>query len=167
VEVSPLISRNWKHALSGAAIAFGLSLVLVGATFGWENRLSGRPSMLTNGAIYGVFAWVDDTGALHLNTSAVRDYDHQFSGTITTDGRIEDVHVDDNADDSVNVSDNRKTLTFLFHTFDGGDAVTYRIAGGTFQSVSAYEWGNQMQTQNIYLGVNGVHPEFNPFIDNR
>lgn len=161
-----MLHRNWTRALSGLVMAFGLSLVLIGTTFAWEARLAGEPPALGN--TYGVFAWVGDEGGLHLRTVALRDYDHQFTGTIVTDGQIYGVTSQSSGgDDSVTLSPNHKTLTFVFHTFDGQDGVDYWISGGSYQSVSAFEWGKRMEATNIYLGANGAHPEFNPFTDSR
>ncbi len=145
-------------------MALGLSLVMVAATSAWEERLAGEPSI---GGTYGVFVWVGPEGGLHLRTSAARDYDHQFTGTIVTDGKIYGVHLTDAADDSVTLAPNGKSLSYVFHTYDGSDGIDYWISGGTYQSISAFEWGNRMETRNIYIGANGAHPEFNPFTDTR
>ena len=154
-----------KRIVFALFAAVCLSTLATAATFAWENRLSGEPTMLQPGQIFGVFAWVGPEGTLFLRSTAVRDYSHHFSGTVTTDGTFYALHVLDGNDDSAWV--NGHTLTYNFNTFDGLDGIEYRIAGGTYQSVAAYYQGNLMDVQNIYLGANGAHPEFNPWNDFR
>jgi hypothetical protein len=156
-----------KRILVAAAAAFGISLVLVSMTFAWEARLLGRPGALAGDAAFGIYAWNDDDG-LHIRSVANRDYDHHFSGTVTTDGQIFNVHLNGPADDDTySVSGNRKQLTFSFNTYDGRDGIDYVIDGGSYQSVSAYYQGGLMDVENIYLGAGGAHPEYNPFTDTR
>jgi hypothetical protein len=147
--------------------AVGLSLLITGISFAWEGRLYGQPSNYQPGQIFGIFLWANDDG-LHIRSSAIRDYDHFFTGQVVTDGQIVGAHlVLSENDDSISVASNHKSMTYNFHTFDGTDGVDYRIEGGTYQSVTSWYQGNLMQTSNIYLGSNGVNPEYNPLTDTR
>jgi hypothetical protein len=156
-----------KRTFTAALSAVGLSLLLVTLTFAWEGRLLGRPANLEPGGTFGVFAWNDDDG-LHIRTTALRDFPHHFSGVVTTDGEIFNLHLAGPADDdTAYISANRHELTYSFTTFDGIDGVDYGISGGSYQSVSAYYQGGRMDVENIYLGTGGAHPENNPFTDSR
>jgi hypothetical protein len=156
-----------KRALMSLTAAVGLSLLITGISFAWEDRLYGQPSNYQPGQVFGIFIWANDAG-LHLRSSAIRDYDHNFQGQIVTDGQIVHAHlIDNDQSDSIFVAPNRKSMTYNFHTFEGTDGVDYQIEGGTYQSVTAWYQGNLMQTSNIYLGSNGVNPEYNPLTDTR
>jgi hypothetical protein len=162
-----LSQKTLTRALVSLVAAVGLSMVLTGMSFAWEGRLYGQPSSYQPGQIFGIFAWAGDDG-LHIRTSAIRDYDHNFQIQVSTDGQIVGAHlVLAENDDSLSVAWNNKSMTANFHTFDGTDGVDYAIEGGNYQSVTAWYQGSKMQTSNIYLGSNGAHPEYNPFTDNR
>jgi hypothetical protein len=159
-----------KRIVRASAISLGLSLLMVAAAFAWEDRLAGQPSGYVPGASYGVFAWNDDAGLhLRLSTYATDYTGHTFSGTIKTDGAIVNFSSTAGPDDVVCVCPNARTITYTFHTgLDANsDGIDYGIAGGTYQTVAAYNNGGKMETYNIHLGANDAHPADNPWIDVR
>ncbi|MDE3075082.1 MAG: hypothetical protein KGJ86_06600 [Chloroflexota bacterium] len=115
----------------------------------------------------GAYIWHTDgpNHGWHVDTTDPRGSGaHEYTGTITTDGKFTDVHLArPEADDSVTVTGDG-TLTFDFKTYSGIDGVDFRDASGHKLTFALYEDGQLMAPNDIHLGLrHRRHPDSNPF----
>lgn len=131
------------------------------AAFAWAGSVEGQPA-LTPDSPLGYYIWHDDSG-MHLRTHGPGE-EHLFTARLHTDGIFEDIDtVRLESRDKYQVLDGGHTLLLRFHTYGATDGVNFRVSGGTKLRFALYLNGELIDTDSIFLGPGGVHPESNPF----
>ena len=88
---------------------------------------------------------------------------HEYTGTLTTNGKFGDVYlIRAEQDDSASL-DGNGNLVFDFKTFSGIDGVHFRVDGGAALTFNLSVDGQQIPPRHIWLGDNGRHPDSDPF----
>lgn len=125
------------------------------------STVSGEPST-NDGSPVGYYLWHNANG-FHLRTHGPG-AEHDFVAHLYTRGTFKGVDRSMlEPRDSVNVSKNGHELVAHFHTFDGWDGVSFHIAGGEYLQLNLRLDGQEISTDNIFIGPSGAHPPTNPF----
>ena len=127
----------------------------------WSEPLQGDPD-LTHERPVGYYLWHDENG-MHLRTHGPGD-EHHFTAYLHTDGVFVDVDsVRLESRDRFAVINGGHTLVLKFTTYNWTDGVNFRVDGGTKMRLNLRLDGELIDTRSIFLGVNGKHPDSNPF----
>jgi hypothetical protein len=88
---------------------------------------------------------------------------HEYTGTLTTEGKFGDLYLlRAEPDDSAGI-DGNGNLNFDFKTFSGIDGVHFRVDGGKRLTFNLSVDGHSLPPEHIWLGDNGQHPASDPF----
>jgi hypothetical protein len=88
---------------------------------------------------------------------------HEYTGTLTTNGKFGDVYlIRAEQDDSATI-DGNGNLVFDFKTYSGIDGVHFRVDGGTALTFNLSVDGQQLPPQRIWIGDKRRHPASDPF----
>jgi hypothetical protein len=148
-----------------AALAAGSALLLasVPAAFAWQGPVTDGSPDLNHDSPTGYYIWHTDDG-FHVRTHGPNAR-HDFDARLHTDGTFEDVDVVRlESRDGVEVLDGGHQLVIHFNTFDATDGVNFRIDGGERLRLALRLDGHLIDTDRIFLGHSGAHPERNPFV---
>ena len=106
---------------------------------------------------HGTEGWRLDT------TDPAKSGAHEYTGQISSNGKITDVYlVRPENDDSATV-DGEGRLNIDFKTYSGIDGVDFRVDGGTELTFNLSVDGQQLPPRHIWLGDKARHPETDPF----
>jgi hypothetical protein len=154
---------NLARRFGAATLAALTALALItGAAFAWTGHVQGRPASFSAGGTDGYYVWHDDDG-LHLRTTDSSGV-FKYTGILRTNGTFADVNpVRLEPDDKFEVLDGGHTLHFQFVTAEGVDGLDFRVDGGTRVRFALERDGHLIDTSNIFLGEDSVHPKHNPF----
>jgi hypothetical protein len=152
-----------RRSLGALATAIGIALFMTASAFAWQDRIEGQPRTFRAGATAGVYFWHDDPAGLRLRTTDPIGIAHEYTGWIETDGQFYNLSpIQLDANDSAGIDGSGQTLYFDFHTGSGIDGIDYEIQGGSGQKVYIQRDGQDISVNRVFLGRNGVHPEFDP-----
>jgi hypothetical protein len=141
----------------GFLVTFFTIICLPATAFMTSIDYDGEPTMLKPNHILGAFVWHDQDG-FHLRTTAIRDEQHVFSGTIHTNGYFKDV--DDRLfkdKDYYHLTD-RDMIDFQFTTDGRSVGIDCDVADGDYMDVEIYIDGQKISPMDIYVGQDGWHP---------
>jgi len=136
----------------------------------WQSRVEGQPSWFYPGSYAGVYFWHNEPAGLSLQTTDPTGQPHEYQGTLTTDGTINNLTpVQLESNDTYNLGPAGHVLQFDFHTADEIDGLDFDIGGGTGLKLGV-QWDDSscggglcsMPTSNFYLGAGDVSAENNP-----
>jgi hypothetical protein len=122
----------------------------------------GKPGLLHPNNIQGCFVWGDEDG-IHIRVSTINEK-HVFSGTIHSDGRLEDMEeksLDD--DDFSHVKDHNHTINFQFTTSGKAVGIDFYVYQGGYLDFDIYLDGAKINPYQIFVGREGWHPGSNKF----
>lgn len=126
-----------------------------------SSTATGQPSTDDSSPV-GYFVWHNDDG-FHLRTHGPG-AEHLFVARLETNGNFKDVDKSMlEKEDRIKLSNDGHTLVIRFHTFDGFDGVNFRIDGGEHLNLNLKLDGQEISTDNIFLGQGRTHPPTNPF----
>lgn len=129
----------------------------------WPAYIQGQPQGLHAGGAEGWYFWHDASG-LHIATTTPANSDHVFTAVLASRGVFRDVdRFRLEGADEVRVIDGGHVLVARFHTYAGIDGVSFRLDGGDGIRLRFGEAGHLIDTSDIFIGHNGVHPAGNPF----
>lgn len=99
-----------------------------------------------------------------VTTDPAKSGAHEYTGTLTTDGKFTDVRlIRPESDDSASV-DGEGNLNYDFKTLSGIDGVAFRAADGAGEiTFNLSVDGQQMTPRQIFVGDKGRHPKNDPF----
>ena len=123
------------------------------------------PDGFDAGDAAGVRICRDGDDNLRLETTdPARSGGHQYTGTLTTDGKFGDVRlVRPENDDSATLDGDGK-LVYDFKTFGGVDGVAFHVGdGATSVTFNLFVDGQQLPAARVWIGDRGRHPEGDPF----
>ncbi len=152
-----MIRRSFFAILGAAALFLAAGV----SAFAWTGEVDGHPTLAPDSPV-GYYLWHDEDG-MHLRTHGPGD-EHLFTARLHTDGLFEDVQaVRLESADSFKVTNGGHTLLLRFHTYDWTDGLNFRVQGGEYLRFNLHLDGAPIDTDSIYLGDTGKHPEHNPF----
>ncbi len=151
------------HRLAVAAVGALAGVALIGgAALAWSGQVEGKPASFGPGDTDDYYVWHTADG-FHLRTTDSSGV-YKYTGELHTDGVFTDVQpIRLEKDDRVDVLDGGHTIRYSFVTAEGIDGFDFRIAGGTHLGFLLKRDGTRIDTANIFLGEDGVHPATNPF----
>jgi len=148
-----------------------LFIVLLGSCCFFNNAFASsfqkfvdRPIELIPGKITGCFLW-QDTEGVHLRMTTDGSV-HSFSGTISTDGKFEDVFgkYGDDGDTCIQVNDKYTEITYEITTSGDERAIDFHIRNGKKVTFKLMMDDNDINPQYIIIGKEGWHPTGNEVI---
>ncbi len=92
---------------------------------------------------------------------------HVFTGTIVASAPIHYTAVKLEKDDTVKLSGDSKTLTFVFHNYGGIDGINFTDSCAKRTTFRFSDGGRRTAVEDIWLGAHRVHPTSNPFAATR
>lgn len=124
---------------------------------------NGKPKMFHPKQIQGYFIWGDDSG-VHLRVAAAGE-NHVFTGTISSDGKIEDLTEKsfNDADDFSHVKEQNHTINFQFSTSGEAVGVDFYVYQAKAMDFDFYLDGAIITSDQIFVGHEGWHPASNKF----
>ncbi len=104
-------------------------------------------------------------GAWRLETTdPVKAGPHEYTGTLTTDGKFTDVQLIRPEDDDSAGLDGDGKLVYDFKTYSGIDGVAFHVSGeATELTFNLFVDGQQLPPARIWIGEKGRHPKSDPF----
>jgi hypothetical protein len=151
--------KRWLIIVLGLVTAFCL---ISYADASLSINFDGKPKMFHPKNIQGYFVWGDDDG-LHIRVTTIKEK-HVFSGTIHTDGRLEDIEeksLDD--DDFSHLKDHDHTISFQFTTSGKAVGIDFYIQRGKYMDFDFSVDGTPITPEQIFVGKEGWHPSSNQF----
>lgn len=150
-----------NRTLLAVIAAITLLAVVTTSAFAWSPSIEGQ-STVTLDCSAGYYLWHDENG-MHLRTHGPGE-EHIFTARLRTDGIFYDVDaVRLESRDNFAVLDGGHTIVMRFRTYDAIDGLNFRIAGGSKLQLNLRLDGEQIATDQIFLGPDGKHPATNPF----
>lgn len=163
---TPLTASLAALALTGLLTgqAFAQTPTATGASPNPQTRHDrGCPDRFDAGDTAGVRICHGATGWRLETTDPAKSGAHEYTGTLTSNGKFGDVYlIRAESDDSATI-DGNGNLNFDFKTFSGIDGVHFRIDGGNQLTFNLSVDGQQLPPQHIWIGDNGRHPASDPF----
>ena len=118
--------------------------------------IAGKPAALDTNSGVGYFIWNDDTG-FHVQTASYGTK-HEFTGTITTDGKIENIFGKfDSQNGSFNLDKSNK-VTFSFTDNNNTAGMDFHLKNASFIKFNLLIDGVKAESENISLGKDNWHP---------
>ena len=129
----------------------------------WPAYANGRPAGIDPKTAAGTFMWHGKAG-WQIRVTHVHDARRTFAGRLTTPGRFVDVKaVRLEGHDAVNVSADRRTLTFRFGNYGAVDGLSFRVACAPSIGFGFASDGHTMPASKVTIGHSAVNPATNPF----
>ena len=132
----------------------------------WQASVQGwtsvRPGMPGGDYLY------HDSAGFHLRVTHAHNDRRVYTGVITSNEpmRIDPVKLE--RGDSVRLSANHRSLTFVFANYGYIDGVNFHTDCATALAVTHLNVGNRpISTSQVYLGGHKVHPNHVPFLVHR
>ncbi|MGH2459104.1 MAG: hypothetical protein ACRDIY_09585 [Chloroflexota bacterium] len=151
------------HRLTVAAVGALAGVALLGgAALAWSGQVEGRPASFEAGGTDGYYVWHGPDG-FHLRTTDSSGV-YKYTGELHTNGvftSVDPVRLE--KDDQIAVVDGGHTIKYSFVTAEGIDGVDFRIDGGTHLGLWLDRDGRRIDSSNVFLGEDVVHPPSNPF----
>jgi len=125
----------------------------------------GCPQGFDAGDAAGVRVCHGKAGTWRLETTdPAKSGGHEYTGTLTTDGKFTDVQlIRPENDDSASI-DGEGKLVYDFKTFSGIDGVQFHVADEATQiTFNLTVDGQQLPANHIWIGKKGRHPDGDPF----
>jgi hypothetical protein len=99
-----------------------------------------------------------------VTTDPAKSGAHEYTGTLTTDGKFVDVRlIRPEQDDSASI-DGEGKINYDFKTFSGIDSMAFHVADSAREVTFNLSLdGQPMATSQIFLGDKGRHPKADPF----
>lgn len=133
----------------------------------WAARIQGVPKGLSAGSRSGDYLYHDSHG-MHLRVTQPGHTRTVYTGVISSSAvlRIDPVKLEKG--DSVKLSANHKSFTFVFSNYGYVDGVNFHTDCASTITVSHLNVGNKaLSKDHIYLGVTRAHPSTVPFTIHR
>ena len=133
----------------------------------WPTYVNGEPAGInphTTGAIY---MWHDRDG-WHIRVTHKTNNRRTFGGQLTTGGKfvgVKPVRLENN--DKFVVSNDKHSITFLFHNRGYIDGINFRTACAPSISFGFQSDGKTSPVSRIVIGKDSTHPTSNPFVISR
>ncbi|HEX6513838.1 MAG TPA: hypothetical protein VF157_16155 [Chloroflexota bacterium] len=99
-----------------------------------------------------------------MTTDPAKSGAHEYTGTLTTNGKFDDVQLIRPENDDAASLDGQGNLVFDFKTYSGIDGVSFRVGGGANEvTFNLMLDDQQLAPSHIWIGDNGRHPKSDPF----
>lgn len=123
------------------------------------------PSGFDAGDAAGVRICRGKNGDWRLDTTdPAKSGSHEYTGTLTIDGKFVDVQlIRPESDDSASI-DGEGKLNFDLKTYSGIDGVSFRVGDDAKEvTFNLFVDGQQLAPSHIWIGHKGRHPKADPF----
>ncbi|MBV9119608.1 MAG: hypothetical protein JOZ39_02790 [Chloroflexi bacterium] len=133
------------------------------STAGKAHKEKGCPDAFDAADAAGVRVCHSKEGFRLETTDPAKSGAHEYTGTLTTDGKFGSVQlIRAEQDDSASI-DGNGNLIFDFKTFSGIDGVRFDVDGGKDITFNLMVDGQQIPAEHIWIGDKGRHPKADPF----
>lgn len=151
-----------KRVLFVTLAALALLTVCVSVSFA-SAFYEGRPAQFDPGDSSGYFIWHDSRG-WNLITTAEGRREHHFSGTIRTDGEIQNVKAMRlERGDRLRPDYRKDSIQFSFRSNEQEDGIHFNISGERYVQFELYIDGRRVDPRFIFVGRQGWRPSQSPF----
>jgi len=150
--------KRWIIIVCGALVCL-IGLAYASLVIDFE----GKPKMFQQKDIQGYFIWGDDEG-VHLRAVASGEK-HVFTGTVYSDGRIEDIEEKsfNDADDFSHLKEHNHTVSFQFTPSGEAVGIDFYVYRCKAMDFDFYLDGDKISSDQIFVGHEGWHPGSNKF----
>ncbi|HBF39013.1 MAG TPA: hypothetical protein DDW50_17060 [Firmicutes bacterium] len=142
-----------KSYFSGYADVLFYQLVFAS----WPDNMEDEPTTLLQQHLEGYFIWHDSSG-VHLKVAAASGTKHIFTGTIETDGRIENLMTKTSDANDYSKLRDHDILKFQLTVSDQVSAIDFEILDGQSVRFELLMDGKKIDVNKIYFGNDGWHP---------
>jgi hypothetical protein len=123
----------------------------------WPTNMEGKPYTLLQHHSEGYFIWHDISG-MHLRVATVNGENHVFTGTIETNGRIENIMVKSLDDRDYSRLIHHDTLVFQLTTAGESFGIDFNLLDSLVIKFELFMDGHKIDPHKIYFGNDGWHP---------